>query len=131
MGTWYAPAGAGQRPCVLSQTDGSLQGDPGLCVGVEAGRGQGEDTHLQQGLPDWVVWPFCSSGVCGRVLGPPLTEFLASTEVVLNLGYMLESPGEVLKKKKSGCPDSISDQLHQDLGEKGWDSVLAFLKLLS
>ena len=94
--------------------------------------GQGEDTHLQQGLPDWVFWPFCSSGVCGRGLGPPLTEFLASTEVVLNLGYMLESPGEVFKKKKkSGCPDSISDQLHQDLGEKGWDSVLAFLKLLS
>lgn len=99
MGTWYAPAGAGQRPCALSQTDGSLQVDPGLRVGVEAGRGQGEDTHLQQGLPDWVFWPFCSSGLCGRGLGPPLAEFLASTEVVLNLGYMLESPGEVLKKK--------------------------------
>lgn len=42
MGTWYAPARAGQRPCVLSQTDGSLQVDPGLCVGVEVvGAGEG------------------------------------------------------------------------------------------
>lgn len=41
MGTWYAPASAGQRPCILSQTDGSLQVDPGLCVGVEARDGGG------------------------------------------------------------------------------------------
>lgn len=57
--------------------------------------GRQSETHLQQGLPGWVFWPFCSSGVCGRGLGSPLTKCLASTEVVLNLGCMLESPGEV------------------------------------
>ena len=34
-------------------------------------------------------------GLWERPGTPPLTECLASTEVVLNLGCMLESPGEV------------------------------------
>ena len=47
MGTWYAPARTGQRPCVLSQTVGSLLVDPGLCVGVEAvGGGKAEWTPI-------------------------------------------------------------------------------------
>lgn len=35
MGIWYALARAGQRPCILSQTDGPSKVDPGLGVEVE------------------------------------------------------------------------------------------------
>lgn len=100
MGTWYAPARAGQRPCILSQTDGPLQVDGGLGgVGVRMLVSSKGCLARAAGLsaPKAFVGEACD-------LDP---EVLERTAVVFDLGCTLESPGEVYQ---SGCPDQIQDR---------------------
>lgn len=79
---WRPVCGNVVWPCILSQTDGSLQVDPGL--GVEVGGGR-VACLAGSSVPEGLVgggWGLCA-------------EIFDSGAVVLNLGCALESPGEV------------------------------------
>lgn len=95
MGTWYSLARAGQRPCILFQTDGSSQVDPGLCVGVGPGGGVRMPISSRDRLAESAASSVPKEFV--ERAGPFCIGFLEFRAVVLNFDCTLESPGEVLK----------------------------------